>query len=910
NDLSGTLSLINNNGTIETQSVSNSPFPESKIWGGTGYLLLNGEAKQKLVSGTFNNIEINNVENIDQVGAVRINNDLKLTNGLLTTSSSNKLTIDCAATITGASADSYINGPLLREYCSAGSKTFPIGKGGNYRPVTLNYTSLDQKSTVTAEQIEDKLPDYTEGATDIFNTRYWFVNQTGAHDYIYSITLDGTGFTPAEGYTSPVIVRGTASSNYQSYRAVKTDENYTISGQNYFSNFTVGAQQCSAPEIIEQPVEESAIASTGTAEFSVTVRGESGRKIAVQWQRNTGSEFVNVNIESPNSLVVTPIAETNDTIYTLSFTPTADMHGDFYQAIVSFENCPNTSLSNTVELKVSVVWTGLVSENWGAAGNWLGGVLPESGADIIFAASAANNLVLDADRVIGSLQNESDKAIVIPRRIELLVNGTLPAGDLASKIYIKAETDPIPEEGIKKGNGSLRFAKPSLNTNVNATIEMYSKAEATIKSPLSNYKWQFFGIPLKYMPKADPVFYGSWVSRFVESASGTYWVSLNNNSPLFSWQGYEVTHADPKTIVFSGSLETANFEKSLNYTESATYKGQHIFGNPYTTAIDISKIDFGTETEATVYLYNTGSRDDWTTGGRGVGGNAGQYVAIPKNLSSATTPAAGIEREIPSMQGFLVRKKNNDANNLVNFTIAINYDSVAKKNLSPQRAPKQIEGLPYTIIDVKGTRYSDRVWLFTNSECSNNFDNGWDGQKYGVPTAAPLLYTFNGTKNYQIQTTNDINGTDLRFRKGEDTQYELIFNHYRQEETYSGGIYLEDLLTGVRTNITSNGSVYKFNSASTDPTTRFRIVTESDIETDNHNPNTTGAFSAYAYNKMLVVNNFTTEILTFALYDAMGRALYENKVMPGSRNQFNTGLPEGAYIVRCSNGESFKMILE
>lgn len=902
NDLSGTLSLINNNGTIETQSVSNSPFPESKIWGGTGYLLLNGEAKQKLVSGTFNNIEINNVENIDQVGAVRINNDLKLTNGLLTTSSSNKLTIDCAATITGASADSYINGPLLREYCSAGSKTFPIGKGGNYRPVTLNYTSLDQKSTVTAEQIEDKLPNYTEGATDILDNRYWEVHQTGATDYIYSITLDGTGFTATEGYTNPVIVRGTPSSSYQSYRAVKTDNNYTISGQNYFSNFTVGAQQCAAPEIIEQPVDTTAIATTGTARFSVTVRGESGRKIAVQWQRKTGSGFVNINIESPYSLQISPIEETTDTIYTLSFTPTADMHGILYQAIVSFAGCLNTSLTNTVQLKVPVVWTGLVSENWGAAGNWLGGVLPESGADIIFAASAANNLILDVDRVIGSLQNESDKAIVIPTGVELLVNDTLPAGDLASKIHIKSAA------GV--ANGSLRFAKPSKNTNVNATIEMYSKAEATIKSPLSNYKWQFFGIPLKYMPKADPVFYGSWVSRFVESASGTYWVSLNNNSPLFSWQGYEITHANPKTIIFSGSLETANFEKSLNYTESATYKGQHIFGNPYTTAIDISKIDFGAETEATVYLYNTGSRTDWNNGAGALGDNPGQYVAIPKNLLSATNPETGIVREIPSMQGFLVRKMNSGTNNLVNFTIAINYDSVAKKNLSPQRAPKQIEGLPYTIIDVKGTRYSDRVWLFTNSECSNNFDNGWDGQKYGVPTAAPLLYTFNGTKNYQIQTTNDINGTDLRFRKGEDTQYELIFNHYRQEETYSGGIYLEDLLTGVRTNITSNGSVYKFNSASTDPTTRFRIVTESDIETDNHNPNTTGAFSAYAYNKMLVVNNFTTEILTFALYDAMGRALYENKVMPGSRNQFNTGLPEGAYIVRCSNGESFKMILE
>jgi hypothetical protein len=44
-------------------------------------------------------------------------------------------------------------------------KDFPIGKGGNYRPLTLNYTALNAASTVTAEQFETaitgNLPPYT-----------------------------------------------------------------------------------------------------------------------------------------------------------------------------------------------------------------------------------------------------------------------------------------------------------------------------------------------------------------------------------------------------------------------------------------------------------------------------------------------------------------------------------------------------------------------------------------------------------------------------------------------------------------------------------------------------------------------------------------------------------------------------
>ena len=236
NDLSGTLSLINNNGTIETQSTSIAALPSSKIWEGTGYLLLNGVAKQKLVSGNFNNIEINNVENIDQVGAVRINNDLKLTNGLLTTSSSNKLTIDCAATITGASANSYINGPLLREYCAADSLHFPIGKTGAYRPLSIKYTQLDAPSVVTAEQFESPLPGatysgsefgYVVGTTDILDTRFWRISQTGGTDYTYNVTLDGSNFSLSTTYDEPAIVKGIGSA-YNTYTANTNVNLYTI----------------------------------------------------------------------------------------------------------------------------------------------------------------------------------------------------------------------------------------------------------------------------------------------------------------------------------------------------------------------------------------------------------------------------------------------------------------------------------------------------------------------------------------------------------------------------------------------------------------------------------------------------------------------------------------------------------
>ena len=37
-----------------------------------------------------------------------------------------------------------------------------------------------------------------------------------------------------------------------------------------------------------------------------------------------------------------------------------------------------------------------------------------------------------------------------------------------------------------------------------------------------------------------------------------------------------------------------------------------------------------------------------------------------------------------------------------------------------------------SIIDVQGTRFNDRMWIFSVPECTPYFDNGWDGYKMFV----------------------------------------------------------------------------------------------------------------------------------------------------------------------------------
>ena len=80
-------------------------------------------------------------------------------------------------------------------FSGIGSKTFPIGKGGNYRPVTFQYITLTgTPGTVSFEQFESQMSGTLPGSTNIDPNRYWDFSQSGSSAFTYKVTLDPTGF--------------------------------------------------------------------------------------------------------------------------------------------------------------------------------------------------------------------------------------------------------------------------------------------------------------------------------------------------------------------------------------------------------------------------------------------------------------------------------------------------------------------------------------------------------------------------------------------------------------------------------------------------------------------------------------------------------------------------------------------
>lgn len=108
NALTGTLAIIINNGTIQTQNTSATPLPTGKTWSGTGTVHFNAaSAQQTVVAGTYYNLTVSSTGGAVAAGALTVNGILHLpsSNPSATAGSlalgSNVLTMGGNATNTG-----------------------------------------------------------------------------------------------------------------------------------------------------------------------------------------------------------------------------------------------------------------------------------------------------------------------------------------------------------------------------------------------------------------------------------------------------------------------------------------------------------------------------------------------------------------------------------------------------------------------------------------------------------------------------------------------------------------------------------------------------------------------------------------------------------------------------------------
>ena len=604
-----------------------------------------------------------------------------------------------------------------------------------------------------------------------------------------------------------------------------------------------------------------------------------------------------------------------------------------------------------IQIRPCNYWVGSSSTDWGTQSNWTKTRVPTNTEDVVFATTAnsgknaVKNLVLDEDRTITKLVNETNFATIIPTGKALTVKESIVGSETkqkAGKIVIRSEKD--------KPNGTLIVRKQPASIPVYATVEMYSKADQASTpnvwtdnipgSPTfgqtftSTYRWQYFGVPVESV-QANPTFYGAYIRMYDEKYNGDNkrffqkWRKITNNDNLTAFKGYEITRKTPETYSIQGKLffGTKALDLSRKAPAVTTYTGTdlklkhyglgyNIFGNSYTAAIDIKQMKISAGLEQTVYIYNTGNFSEWAhKQGTTNTDDAGAYIVVPKNVA----PIMGIDR-IPSMQGFLMKFLESERiYNKQDLGVVIYYNGLGggnpksgvTNNNKPQRAPayrdsKEAEA-GYIKVFLTGETSSDILWLIETPEATDNFDNGYDGTKLGgLASSSASIFAQEEDNTLQVKSSNSIIDKAFCFQANKDKKYQLTIVKSNLDKY--ADLQLLDLKTKTLTPVGRDTTVYSFTSEDNgDIDKRFMFVNHK-TPTDIYDESSVDLLDAYLTdNNTLVINNMTVSEGIMSILDAAGSTVATGKT-PIGFSKIPINLSAGVYVVAIKAGKKTKNV--
>ncbi|RZK32076.1 MAG: T9SS type A sorting domain-containing protein, partial [Hymenobacter sp.] len=263
----------------------------------TSTVQLNGSTAQAINStstraapisfGANTILQINNAAGVTLGLPLAPAGKLQLTNGLLTTTTANILTL--AADALDGSNTSFVNGPVLRPISAAGNYTFPIGKGASYRPLTLNVSTQSGTTYYRAEQVEGD-PGQNMGASGLTRvsvfrsftiTPFASVTDAIAGTVTQPSSFAGTAtlsFDGSDGVTNPAattfVVGKRANSSQPWTNAGRSDNTLNTLTSGVFTTFSdfVLASTNPAPDPNPLPVTLTSFGAARQASGAVQVR--------------------------------------------------------------------------------------------------------------------------------------------------------------------------------------------------------------------------------------------------------------------------------------------------------------------------------------------------------------------------------------------------------------------------------------------------------------------------------------------------------------------------------------------------------------------------------------------------------------------------------------------------------------
>ncbi|MCX6305086.1 MAG: YDG domain-containing protein [Bacteroidetes bacterium] len=861
---------------------------------------------------TFSYFTINKATSGDVILAndVTINNTLTLTKGLVTTGS-NTITIASAGTLSGAGVTSFVNGKLARVITSTTATAFPVGKGGNYRPVTFTYTAAPTSKTVTIEQFESGSPlSLASISTARFGARYWNITQS-ATGIDYTVGLNNSGLTPTG---SVVILRregtGTVTSNATSFSTPTYTNSSSFSTGNGSNDVQLG--ETSIPLTVSSPaatskmydktntaaitgtlsgvVSPDAVTLNGTGTFaSVNVANGIGvTSTSTLAGANAGAYSLTQPTGLTANIIIRPLTITgaantktfdgnNSSTATPTVTSGVVQSGDvaaFTQGydnanvgtskvmtpsgIVTDGNSGNNysysfvpSSNGIINAATSAQWNGSLSANWNTPGNWTPPVAPTTGiSGVIVSAGTAP--------IISSTGNLCNDLTITSGSLTIAGNGNLTVGGNVSNT-------PGTSGLVISSGGSL-----IQNSAVPAMVER----DISAWGAGTTHGWHFLSSPVAEQAIATAFTNATAANYdfFAWYEPSNLWVNYKNTSVAPTWNtansnltsfipgtGYLVGYAATETKQFAGTLNKDDITISNLAISAGTNQGWHLLGNPFTSAITWGTTDWLlTNINATAKIWEESSAS---------------YIDVSAN------------GKIPALNGFMVQVTSGTGSLTIPKTDRVHDGTAWYKS-------GDMPSIVLAAIDNDGKTAQQSNVRFDNRSTAG-FDPDFDS--HFLPGYAPLFYSVAGTENLSTNTLPDAGGTvriPFDFIRNDGGNFSI---EAKAISNINGPVILNDLITNYTQDLSVN-PVYSFTSVSGDTPHRF-MVTFSHVGIGEIRKN--NVFNVYSSgNSLYVINNTGNNQGNIYVYNMMGQIIATSALNGSSNCTLNLNLPTGYYLVK------------
>jgi hypothetical protein len=747
-----------------------------------------------------------------------------------------------------------------------------------------------------------------------------------------STTLDGNNPNPAAGLWSIVSGSGGSFVNSGLYNTVFNGAN----GSGYTLRWTISNGSCSSsddvvisfPVVASMPGEFTTYSSSvcrGSAGNIYTVPAETG--VTYNWSYSgTGHTIIGTG----NSVSIT-------------FSPSAT-GGNL--GVTSTNSCGTSGARTLAVSMTDMTWTGSVSTDWNAAGNWSCGLLPSSSTPVQIpdvtnkpvigpgATGSVNDLTIangtsltisgNTLQVSGTITNNgtltaSAGKIEFNGTSAQVIGANLFAGNQVKDLTINNAAG-VTLQGTLDISGTLLVESGTLATGGYLTLLSTAAGTAlidgsgsgTVSGAVTMQRYLPSGFGYKYFSSpfqaatvsefSDDMTLGAFTFyRYDENRTSSGWLSYSTPANILNpMQGYAVNFgsnhaaktADVTGIVNNGTIAVTLYNHNYTYT-----KGFNLVGNPYPSPVDWDAVKLNNiDIDDAVYYFKASTTDQY----------GGTYSTYINGVSSDGV----VNNIIPSMQGFFVHVSDGSypVSGSLTMTNADRLTDLTQPFAAKMGSEQEASLLRLEIIFTDDLNSADPMVIYIDEKGTNGFDNRIDALKLlNTDLKVPNLYAMSpdGAKlsiNAIPPLVYDLRVIPLGLKLNRAGTVSFRIRDI-EESIASKRIYITDNVTGIEKDLLAGGE-YTVTLDKAEYNSRF-FLNLSNLPTGFREPVAkTELFSVYSAGPVVraEIYNLQGDEGTLTIFNLSGQALFITKINNPGYHEFNPGLRDGIYIVNYTTG--------